>query len=270
MLCLSKAIVINYDGDESILFRNAALAISKLKDNLRKETLPQFLSYFFDNEQQIATVLFNEFTAHAEQTALSHNLVERTHSQANRDLNNEYHIVLNVIPHSVVTAYFNNRTTIRQMSLKLRDKFRLEECDLIINELFDNDCPASELKSSKYEPLFFVPLNWGFGYKGKFTVSITLLFLTKWLDLLSAHKMLNICVENVEIYDGDKSILFFNTIRARRKLKDNLRNETLPQFLSYFSDNEKKIAYELFRAVCPESNQIFPFKIPFNSIFKHS
>jgi hypothetical protein len=165
-----------YNGDQSILFFNTVRARRKLKDNLTKETLPQFLSYFSDNEQQIATVLFNEFTAQAELTALSHNQVKRTHSQVNKNLNNEYHIVSNVIPHSVVTACFNIRTTIRQMSLKLRDKFRSEECDLVTKKPFDNDCPASELKSSKDAPLFFVPFDWVFDYEGKNTVYITFYF----------------------------------------------------------------------------------------------
>jgi hypothetical protein len=170
MLRLSKAIVINYNGDQSILFFNTVRARRKLKDNLTKETLPQFLSYFSDNEQQIATVLFNEFTAQAV------NQVKRTHSQVNKNLNNEYHIVSNVIPHSVVTACFNILTTIRQMSLKLRDKFRSEECDLVTKKPFDNDCPASELKSSKDAPLFFVPFDWVFDYEGKNTVYITFYF----------------------------------------------------------------------------------------------
>jgi hypothetical protein len=61
-----------------------------------------------------------------------------------------------------------------------------------------------------------------------------------------------LCDAIVINYTGDKAILFRNTTLALSKLKDNLTKETLPKFLSYFSDNEKEIAYELFSAVCPE------------------
>jgi hypothetical protein len=35
-------------------------------------------------------------------------------------------------------------------------------------------------------------------------------------------------------------------------LKNNLTKETLPQFLSYFSDNEKEMAAKIFTVACPE------------------
>jgi hypothetical protein len=182
-----------------------------------------------------------------------------------------YVLAYNIAPYAVQIKKLVGCTTAGEIVQGLQEEIGFANGGQITSKRpFNKKDPASELESSEDEPLFLVPLDWVFKYKGKFTVYITLLFLTKWLDLLSAHKMLRLSKAIVRNYTGDKSILFNNTTFALSELKNNPTKETLPQFLSYFSDNEKKIAYELFRSVCSESNQIFPFKMPFNSIFKHS
>jgi hypothetical protein len=86
-------------------------------------------------------------------------------------------VTSNIAPYAVQSMDFFGCTTVGEIVQDLQEEFKLANGGQIIcKRPLNRKEPASELESSEDAPLFFVPFDWSYDYKGKFTVYITLYF----------------------------------------------------------------------------------------------